>query len=214
MVQKGESVPKRNHVLRCVALVLLLLSVASVAPLLAETEPVHIEWDASQPITWALFQASPPADASRRTEAAAIHMTICWHATYTVSSTDGTHWTSHLATISVTNTMEPSLSWAVPGKTTASLLEHEQTHFDLGEVYRRKIDHQLRLVSPCTARSQQGAVNALDASIRAIGDALLQQWRAMTELYDSQTAHGTNVSEQLRWQSLIAAWLLAPATAP
>jgi hypothetical protein len=36
----------------------------------------------------------------------------------------------------------------------------------------------------------------------------------MTELYDSQTVHGTNTAEQLRWQTLIAGWLAAPMTAP
>jgi len=206
-------VPKTKHRAFCIAAALMVLAAFSIAAS-AETESVHVAWDPACPITWSLFQASPPADAARRSEAAAIHMTIRWHATYTVSSTDGVHWTSHLATITVTNTMEPSLSWAVPGMTTAALLQHEQTHFDLGEVYRRKIDCLLRAIAPSSALSQQEAVNALDANIRAVGDAQLQQWRAMTELYDSQTAHGTNTSEQLRWQTLVAGWLNAPTTAP
>ncbi len=205
--------PKANHSAFRIAATFVVLAAFCIAAL-AETEPVHVEWDPSVPVTWDLFQASPPSDAARRTEAAAIHMTIRWHATYTVTSTDGIHWTSHLATITVTNTMEPSLSWAVPGKTTAALLQHEQTHFDLGEVYRRKIECLLGAVAPCSALSQQEAVNALDANIRAVGDAQLQQWRVMTELYDSQTTHGTNTSEQSRWQTLVAGWLNAPTTAP
>ena len=191
---------------------LLLCAVSVLAA--TETELTHVSWDRAYPITWNLFQQTPPADAGHRAEAAAIHMTIRWHAGYSVSSTDGSTWTGQVTSITVTHTMEPMLSWVVPGKTYASVLSHEQLHFDLSEVYRRKLEYLLLRTTTCTGTTQQEAVDLLNASLHQTAGAVLQKLSDMQDLYDLQTSHSENNAEQDRWETLINEWLAAPSTAP
>ncbi len=171
-----------------------------------------VPWDALTPLTWDLFRCAAPDDAVHRNEAAAIHMTIRWHATYSVTSS-GSTWTGHVQTVTVTNTMEPSLSWVVRGKGDASVLRHEQGHFDLNEVYRRKLE----ILLPCLrsqSASKQEAIDVLDATLRGRADEILDQLQAAQARYDAESGHGNNSSGQARWEAQIATWLRNPAAAP
>lgn len=199
-----------QHVL--LGLAIALCSISALATTAGDLS--HVNWDQASPITWSLFQGTPPADASQRTEAAAIHMTIRWHASYSVSSINGSTWTGQVASITVTNTMEPADSWVVPGKAFASILGHEQSHFDLNEVYRRKLECLLLGTNTCNGATQQAVVDLLNTSLHQTANTVLQQLSDMQTLYDSQTSHGSNSAEQARWQNLISSWLVAPTTAP
>ena len=199
--------------LRWTSVLALLLCVVSVLAA-TETESTRITWDRAYPITWRLFQQTPPADASHRTESAAIHMTIRWHASYSVSSTSGTNWTGQVESIIVTNTMEPTFSWVVPAKAYASVLGHEQLHFDLNEVYRRKLECLLLRTTTCIGTTQQDTVDLLNESLHQTADAVLQELSEIQALYDSETSHGNNSAEQARWEGLIDKWLASPTTAP
>jgi len=182
---------------------------------LAEVGSTHIDWDPYAPVSWDLFQGTPPADANQRTEAAAIHMTISWRASYAVSSSNGgTTWVGQVAEITVTNTMEPASSWVVSSKATPTILNHEQLHFDLNEVYRRKLTCLLQATTACQASTQQAAVDQLNAALHQTASVVLQKLSEMQALYDSQTFHSTNTAEQDRWGELIDQWLAAPTTAP
>jgi hypothetical protein len=193
--------------------VVLLVSLSTLAATMEGDMP-RVDWNAAALIDWSLFQGTPPLDASQRTEAAAIHMTIRWRASYSVSSIDGSSWAGRIASISVTNTMEPAYSWVVPGKAFDDVLTHEQLHFDLNEVYRRKLECLLLATSACSNTSQQGAVDSLNSVLHQTAEVVLQKLSDMQTLYDSQTSHSSNRAEQARWQSLITAWLAAPSTAP
>lgn len=182
---------------------------------IAEVGSTHVDWDQFVPVTWDLFQGTPPADANQRTEAAAIHMTISWRASYSVSSSNGgASWLGQVAAITVTNTMEPASSWFVPGKTNDNVLNHERLHFDLNEVYRRKLECLLQGTAPCQGATQQAAIDQLNSALHQTATAVLQKLSEMQSLYDSQTAHSTNAAEQARWQGLISQWLIEPTTAP
>jgi len=194
------------------ALALLLCAFSVLAA--TETIPTHIAWDRACPITWNLFQQAAPADAIHRSEAAAIHMTIRWHAGYSVSSSNGTNWAGQVASITVSNMMEPTLSWVVQGKAHASVLRHEQLHFDLNEVYRCKLECLLLRTPICTGTTQQETIDLLNKSLHQTADVILQKLSEMQALYDSETAHGNNSAEQDHWENLIGEWLVSPITAP
>ena len=166
--------------IQCLFLVLAIALCSISALATTAGDPSHVDWDQAAPITWSLFQGTPPADASQRTEAAAIHMTIRWHASYSVSSINGTTWTGQVASITVTNTMEPAYSWVVSGKAFSNVLGHEQSHFDLNEVYRRKLECLLLGTGTCNAATQQAAVDLLNASLHQTGGRLVQQDRGNT----------------------------------
>ena len=204
----------------CKSVLRLLLTLAMTLCLvswvaIAEIEPSRITWDQTTPITWDLFQGIPPADAAQRTEAAAIHMTLRWHASYAVSSSNGgATWTGQVAAITVTNTMEPDQSWVVPGKAFDGVLSHEQLHFDLNEVYRRKLECRLLETISCQASTQQATIDQLVSALSKTANAILLQAEETQELYDSETSHSTDAAGQARWQAVISQWLLAPLTAP
>jgi hypothetical protein len=171
-----------------------------------------IPWDASTPLTWDLFRAAAPADAIHRSEAAAIHMTIRWHASYSVASS-GSSWTGHVQRVTVANTMEPSLSWAVPGKVDDRVLRHEQAHFDLNEVYRRMLEALLPCLQAQNA-TKEGVIGALDATLHQRAAEILGRLQAAQTRYDAETCHGNDATGQARWEDQIAVWMRNPTAAP
>ena len=200
----------RGSAARAGGLFLLVFLIFAIAT--AAANAAGIEWNEASPITWSLFQCSAPADAAHRSEAAAIHMTIRWHASYAVTS-NGSTWIGHVQSVTVTNTMEPSLSWVVAGKASARVLQHEQSHFDLNEVYRRK----LAILLPCLqaqSPTKEGAAAALDAALRRKANEVLSQLQKAQARYDAETGHGNDAAGQARWEAQIAAWLLNPTAAP
>jgi hypothetical protein len=193
------------------ALAIALSSISTLATTAGDLS--HVNWDQAAPITWSLFQGTPPADAPNHREPANIIMTLSWHASFSVSSNAGT-WIAQVTSITVTNTMSTTLSWVINERATESILNHEQLHFDLSEVYRRKLECELLRIDSYSSATQQGAVDMLNASLHQIANAILQEAEEMQALYDSQTSGSLNSAEQARWQNLISNWLLAPTTAP
>jgi len=202
----------RRSSYRAVALSLFvcLLGLAAFAAS-SEASVPSVPWNGAAPITWSLFQCTAPADAVHRSEAAAIHMTIRWHASYSLTSTGG-DWTGHVGEVTVTNTMEPSLSWVVPGKATEQVLRHERLHFDLNEVFRRKLE----IVLPCvqaTHATKDSVIGTLNSTLQQRANEVLTQLQAAQSRYDAETRHGNDAAGQARWEAQIAAWLLNPAAA-
>lgn len=203
----------RRSLIRIAAIPLLACLIGIVAfTTTSDGSATGIPWSATTPLTWDLFRAVPPADAVNRTEAAAIHMTIRWHASYSVKSSGGL-WTGHVQSATVSNTMKPSLSWAVPNRADDRVLQHEQAHFDLNEVYRRKLETALPCIQAQSA-TKAGVIDALDAALHRTADEVLLQLQESQAAYDAETRHGNDGVGQARWEALIATWLLNPAAAP
>jgi len=122
-------------------------------------------------------------------------------------------WIGTPKNIIVSNVLNPTLSWALKNAVTDRLLQHEQGHFDLSEVYRRKLEQSLCEV--CVTGSNGEAVKAaLDRALHAVADPILIQAKAMYQRYDVETSYGRNEAEQARWNQLIETWLGQPLTAP
>ncbi len=145
-----------------------------------------------------------------------IDMRISWRVAYTIVYDPLRRmWSGTIdqAGVTVANTMDPRASWVRPGAATPALLDHEQHHFDLNEVYARM------LVSAITGVSASGATkNAVDAHlhqlIAAAGSRVLDALKVMQRGYDDQTGHGTHLVQQRAWDEQIAAWLCTPDAAP
>jgi len=195
-----------------VASVLLAVLLCSGVVFATEAQTESIPWEQASPISWSLFQGPPPSDAVHRTEAAAIHMTLRWRVSYAISSSGG-NWSGRVNEVTVTNTMEPDQSWVLSSKADAYILAHEQTHFDLNEVYRRKIECVLQAIT-CSGSSQQGVLDSLNAQIRDQAGALLTKVSEMQALYDSETSHSKNQAMQAHWDHQVQLWLENPTAAP
>lgn len=195
-----------------IASILLAVLLLSAIVFASEAQSESIAWEQACPIGWSLFRAAPPADAVYRSEPAALHMTIRWRVGYAISATGG-NWSGRVNEVTVTNTMEPGLSWVVSSKAFDSVLEHEQTHFDLNEVYRRKLDCLLQTIQ-CNGSSQQAVLDSLNARIREIASALLSKVSEMHALYDEETNGGQDPAMQAQWNEQVRDWLETPTAAP
>ena len=173
-----------------------------------------IPWDAQELLTWADFQGVPPADAGQLSEAASIHMTIKWHASYSVRSQrgEGYSWMGSVQVIA-SNLMNPRFSWVVPSRATAAILRHEQFHFNLSEVYKRKLVQALDGLQ-VQGNTAEATMTALDELTQQTGAGILDQFSAMTDRYDQETANSTDSDAQAKWENDIQVWLATPSLAP
>ncbi len=194
------------------------LTIASLLLILAFTASADtldlIPWSAGSPLSWDLFRGIPPPNAARLSEAAAIDMRIEWHVRYVLRPSEaGSGWVGTVEGVTVTNTMDPTLSWVLLSRASDRILRHEQAHFDLNEVYRRRLETELAGLS---ARSDtvERARAALEEKIHSVAEEILDRLSAMQERYDDETKHGTDAEAQEGWEEMIATWLDGEATPP
>jgi hypothetical protein len=174
---------------------------------LASGTAQEVMWSEALSIHWDLFLATPPPDAALRTEAAAIHMTVRWSLSYIArynASTRSWEGTIDRSSLNVTNAME---------KECETTLNHEQRHFDLNEVYRRRLALSLSRLT-ATGASAEITKKLLKERIDATANEIFGALQEMQARYDHETAHGMNSAEQARWNAMIDAWLASLNQAP
>src|SRR5699024_4005911 len=89
----------------------------------------------------------------------------------------------------------PSRSWVKPGKQTATLLKHEQLHFDISELYARKLRKEINAVHFESEDSQ----NEVQKLFREYTGKREQEQKR----YDRETRHGKDLTQQKKWQKKI-----------
>jgi len=178
--------------------------------------PVELPWCSEQPLDWNDFQGEPPIEAALRTELAAIHIALRWHVTSQVEYNrhlDRWEGTVDLSSIEVTNVIDPSRSWVAPGKQSNEVLNHEQRHFDLNEVYRLKLLSALPQ-SRTVGNSAETVKKELNEAIYSAANKILSKLQEVQEQYDEMTHHGTSPEGQAEWDKKIAFWSINPSQAP
>jgi len=151
-----------------------------------------IRWAKDRPLATGDFKGTAPTSTGQ--EGA--------HTEYTIIS--GARCVGRKLEYRVTLAMLPSQSWFVPElrrspSDSARTLRHEQTHFDLSEVYARKIRRSFaEMYDPC-GQTEAALQAASDGFIR---DEALEQLR-----YDEETNHGRTVAPQSDWDKKVAGWL-------
>jgi hypothetical protein len=85
-------------------------------------------------------------------------------------------------------------SWS-KDKTSAPLLLHEQLHFDLTEIYARKIRQELY--------NLKDACGEDNAHISAIVNRIFEEWKEEQNKYDEECNHGLNKEAQQKWADVI-----------
>jgi hypothetical protein len=140
-------------------------------------------WSAARPLTWSDFQGSPPTEGPEGAKSS-----------YTLYST----WRCRGAAFEfrVMVGFRPRQSW-VKGVVLndpvqrQTVLGHEQTHFDLGEVHARRMRQVFgHVVDPCRMTTAE-----LDALVRRLTHDEAEEQRR----YDSETNHGLLAAQQTAW---------------
>jgi hypothetical protein len=94
-------------------------------------------------------------------------------------------------------------SWKNPDYHMNDVLQHEQLHFDICELYGRKFYKEiLRL-------KKKNQFN--EKSLEALYNSMVKEYDEYQDLYDAQTGHSTKTMKQLEWNNRIEADLNAYA---
>jgi hypothetical protein len=91
-----------------------------------------------------------------------------------------------------------SKSW-LKFKDDTTLLNHEQGHFDINELFTRKLKKAFKAYSFNRA--------TVTKDLEAIFEKIWEEEKAYNELYDKETAHSRNRAKQMEWYKTIAAEL-------
>ncbi len=146
-----------------------------------------IPWSAARRLTWSDFQGAPPPGGEEAAKTA--------YGIYYAWKCRG-----RAFEFRVVAAFHPNDSWVKPmvlGDSSESrrVLAHEQTHFNIAEVYARRMRRRFAaLSSPCARSDDQ-----LGFEARRI----LDEERAFQRRYDAETGHGLERREQTAWEAEI-----------
>jgi hypothetical protein len=176
---------------------LILCFIFSTVVLSAQSHPPVIEYAALSNFHWGLFKGkiNPKHVEQMGANIAAVTVSAL---SYTTSVING-----KTATIRITAEFRPHESWTrYPKiKLPAVALDHEKRHFDITEIYARKI----RQMVSTTKFSSIGFNEELDALFKEMA----AQHRAEQARYDLETNHSIKPEEQKQWNVWIDSQLKA-----
>lgn len=174
---------------------LAMLLTATVVPSAQDPQGAHevIVWSAARRLDWKDFKGKPPAGTLGGALSAISH-------DYAVGCRD------QVLQVRVQTIFMPRQSWvtyriASSGLASRVGLVHEQIHFDLAEVYARRIRKLFReLRDPCP-RS--------DAELMGMAEQVIKDHWTAQRRYDTETENGQVGRRQEDWQRKIAGELAA-----
>jgi len=145
----------------------------------------EFQWAEHSKLSWDDFRGT--VNAVSEESAAATHCGIGFKTNATGGNKPG---------ILVYNTFYVNKSWVRPDAKIPGILDHEQGHFDLCEIYTRKLRDRM---------------NQFDFSAPDIKHALLSiysdvnnEYERRQQAYEQETIHGTNIPQQKKWQEAIS----------
>ena len=144
---------------------------------------MSVPWSRSYPLSWADFKATAPADGAEGAR-------TVYELNY--------EWQCRGAAFQFVVTAEflPARSWVKPGvvlspSESARVLGHEQTHFNVTEVFARRVrKYFAELYSPCTQNE-----NVLQVAV----ERYITEEAAMQKRYDDDTRYGLEAPRQRMW---------------
>ncbi len=89
-----------------------------------------------------------------------------------------------------------SESWVKSGGKTVKILAHEQLHFDIGELFTRKVRKRL-------ANHTYGGMKLVKNEAQQIFQGLLDSCSAAQDKYDEETEHSIATAKQAEWEKKI-----------
>ena len=99
------------------------------------------------------------------------------------------------ATISIKVFFDKNKSW-VKETSNAELLKHEQTHFDITELWARKFRQKLK--------GKTFSFKSFQSELNTIQTAIYKESKEMQVLYDKETEHSVNAANQQKWNKKTA----------
>lgn len=150
------------------------------------TIPTSFEWKEHRKLSWDDFRGpcGKPTDET-------VAVTHCGMG----FKTSATATASEKPEIIVFNRFYTNKSWVMSDAKLPEILEHEQGHFDLCEIYTRRLKAALDAVD----FAKPGAREELYAAYERVN----AEYEARQQQYEDETTHGTIDREQKRWTANI-----------
>ena len=157
------------------------------ALLMAQSTSRILKWDKHPALTWSDFQARPrrtTGEPSAVTDTGFRVQLECRETTLDIR---------------IDAEFYPTSSWVKPPRKSPELLRHEQGHFDITELYARKMRKAIRDANITCEDDRQA-----EAAGKKIFNQLDQQWEKAEKQYDADTSDGTNPVKQKEASERIA----------
>lgn len=150
-----------------------------------------LEWDSKRPLTWDDFQGNPDESSEHDAETEST-LRSQWNGIVVEGGIKVTE-------VKATAFFSPDESWVKDGKKTKELLNHEQGHFDIAQIFALK--KQLAMNTLIGQIFPNEA--AVKAAIIAVCDNIDAEWNAFDDLYDDETDHSKDADKQKEWDKKI-----------
>ena len=167
-----------------VFIILLAITLVSVSD-----APERLAWNIKRVLQWSDFKGTP--DSLER-----------WAASSSTGISQGyaSNGEGYIdkASLTVTAHFYPEYSWVRHQEKSKHLLAHEQTHFNITEVYARKLEDK---VAAFTFTS-----NSLE-EIKMLYKEVEEERIATQQLFDKETKHSIDHMKELQWELKVTRWL-------
>ncbi|WP_228027874.1 DUF922 domain-containing protein [Costertonia aggregata] len=146
----------------------------------------EVLWNSKKRLSWKDFKAAPPKNArAAATTASGI--------TYEFSSTH--KGAEVLVEYEISTFFYPYKSWYQPNLANDIILSHEQLHFDISELFARKMRKEM---------SRTKFTENVKSEVRGIYRRILKELKDFQNMYDDDTNFSRNTENQLLWNKRIA----------
>lgn len=170
-----------KQLLRCFFVLLLLFPAAFFAQ---NKEEELLEWDYSRKLTWDDYKGNPNPESD-----AAASTTTLLAIEYKISSNGFRY--------KIDSRFSKTRSWGI--HKTDYILSHEQGHFDIAEIYARKLNMKMSEYKFNTKTYQK--------DLKKIYQDILDEKEEVQNAYDGETRHSINKAKQAEWLKIIAKML-------
>jgi hypothetical protein len=163
-----------------------------VSAILYHADDIHkyekeFSWSPDRKLTWADFGGRVYKPHG---EEDAVAVTYCGFGFETNTVT-----ISNKVQILVHNSFRKDISWAMPSERTPEVLEHEQGHFDLCEIYTRKLRERFN--------DLHVTVYNLNTVLADAYKEISNEYKARQDEYETETQNGQDRVQQKRWERII-----------
>lgn len=175
-------------------------------------DPVLVQWSNTKKLTWNDFQKTPPSNYQSEAATITTQLTVIPSISHKCDVIAGQNTcTFRLNSFQVSATMDPRLSWVKLSSDFDYVLAHEQVHFDIAELFARKLKSQLNAqintISTQNTNSSNYILKAYDALYEQKQKAVSAELLSFEKLYDAETDHGRITANQTAWANCVTNWL-------
>lgn len=148
-------------------------------------EEETILWHPKQRLSWSNFKAEP-------VEGSKVAATTASGLSYQFSTTE--EGGKYELDYTISTYFYPDRSWYQPKICDEVILSHEQLHFDISELFGRK----MRKIMDTTTFTKN-----VKAEVKAIYRQINKELAEFQQLYDQETNYSRNIEQQLSWNQKI-----------